>query len=90
MYAPAHREPTEDERTAQAVAAKIQKENPQDWYWRVKDYYRKSLYPWMIPYGEKAIKGKRYLAHEDKVLDHSVRGDVILRYIVHMKLEDAA
>ena len=44
----------------------------------------------MAPYGEKMIKGKRYLAHEDKVLDYAVRGDAILRYIVHMKLEEAA
>ena len=90
IFAPAHREPTEEERAVQAGAEKIMEESPHDWFWKVKDYYRKSPCPWMAPYGEKMIKGKRYLAHEDKVLDYAVRGDAILRYIVHMKLEEAA
>lgn len=86
VFAPGHRDPTEEERAVQNGARRIMEENPEASYWKLKQYYLNSACPWMRPYGD-TIRGKQYLAGEDKVLDKSVRGDPILQYVVHIAVE---
>ena len=45
-----------------------------------KDYFASSTCPWMD--GMNKIRGKKYCPEKDKVLDYSVRGEMILRYEV--------
>ena len=47
-----------------------------------KDYFASSTCPWMD--GINKIRGKQYYPGKDKVLDYSVRGEMILRYEVYM------
>lgn len=47
-----------------------------------KDYFASSTCPWMD--GINKIRGKKYYPDKDKVLDYSVRGEMILRYEVFM------
>lgn len=74
VYNPISRELTEDE---QHVLDKI---NSTDMFFLKKEYARNSSCPWIDPYGSKIIKGKRYISHENKVLDWSMRGEMILKY----------
>lgn len=78
IYEPAQREPNEQEQRTLKEAKRIYK----DCAWKVKDFLRQSDCPWMS--GEKKIQGKRYLTWKGKVLDNSIRGNVILRYKVYM------
>jgi|GEM_PF-1737028 len=87
VYNPGFRDVTSAERAVLDGAAKFkadyEREHPGwDSYYKVLGYYSSSSCPWMRPYGDEK-HGKRYDASQDKVLDKSVRGDVILRYRVH-------
>lgn len=76
VYEPIRRELTPDE---QRVLDKI---NSIDAYYLKNEYAKNSSCPWMNPYTDKMIKGKRFVQHENKVIDHSMRGDKILKYRV--------
>ena len=45
-----------------------------------KAYFASSTCPWMD--GINKIRGKQYYPEKDKVLDYSVRGEMVLRYEV--------
>ncbi|NBK77340.1 hypothetical protein D5272_01725 [bacterium D16-76] len=74
VYNPIRRELTEDERRV------LDKIDSTDMFFLKKEYARKSSCPWIDPYGNKTIKGKRYISYENKVLDYSMRGEMILKY----------
>ena len=87
VYAAGYRDVTEKERAvmaeAEAVKADYEREHPgSDSYYKVLRFYAESSCPWMRPYGDET-QGKRYDAQLNKVLDKSVKGEVVLRYLVH-------
>ena len=87
VYAAGYRDVTPEERAvltgAETFKADYEREHPGcEPYYRVLDYYKKSPCPWMRPYGDEK-HGKRYDAEKDKVRDKSVKGEAILRYLVH-------
>lgn len=86
VYQIGERKPTEQEQGLldewQKEKEEYQRENPYgDCYWKKKDFFEKSDYPYMS--GFEMVRGKRFLSHNGQVLDKQVRGDAILRYKVH-------
>lgn len=84
IYESGQREPTEEEKKVLdkwlTIEEQMLKENPfAETYWKRKDYFTNSHCPWMSGLG---FQGKRYLDN-GKVLDKSLRGKPILKYIVH-------
>lgn len=86
IYDPAERELTFEEREVLESAQKLQDEYEKKYpygdggFWKVKHFISKSPCPWMD--GNKTIKGKRY-NYNGKVIDYSIRGKAILKYIIH-------
>lgn len=76
IYNPIRRELTPEE---QRILDKI---NAKETYFQKVECARNSSCPWINPFGNKVIKGKKYLSWENKVLDRSVRGEMILKYRV--------
>lgn len=85
IYNPGRREPTAEEKMVLYGVKSIYekyKDSYNGGFWQAKDYVKNSACPWMA--GNGFIKGKMYEQHSGKVVDKSIKGDVILRYIVHM------
>lgn len=85
VYRPAYRDPTAEERfvlnTWNTMETEYFQKNPfGDSYGKRKAYFASSPCPWMDGITKKC--GKSYVSHKDKVLDHSIRGEVALRYQV--------
>lgn len=88
IYKAALRAPTPEEQAVLDGAKKVRDEyqarNPcGDDFWALRRYFKESACPWMDGSISESIKGKRYVYHEQKVMDKSMRGEVILRYRVH-------
>ncbi len=87
IYAPAQREPTAEEQAvldeAKRIVDEYMENNPYDdgWFYKKKSFLKNSKCPWMDGY--EIIKGKRYLSHNGKVLDFSIKGKIANKYIVH-------
>lgn len=87
IYAAAQREPTAEEKavldTWQRVQAEYIAQNPYaETFWKMKDYFKNCSCPWMSGFDE-TIKGKRYQTWNGKVLDGSIKGEPILKYIMY-------
>lgn len=86
IYDPAERKLTFEEREVLESAQKLQNEYEKKYpygdggFWKKKHFISKSPCPWMD--GNKTIKGKRY-NYNGKVIDYSIRGKAILKYIIH-------
>lgn len=85
FYRAGYRPPTEEERFVlntwlSKETAYYQKNPFGNCYGMRKDYFAASTCPWMD--GMNKIRGKKYCPEKDKVLDYSVRGEMILRYEV--------
>lgn len=90
VYNPALREVTPEERAELDKCRKMLEEynekNPFSsdcGYWKRKDFFKNCPTPWMD--GADTIKGKRYIQHEDKVLDYAIKGDKTLKYNVFLE-----
>lgn len=88
VYRPVYRDLTDQERfvlnTWNTKETEYFLKNPfGDSYGMRKKYFAESPCPWMD--GITKVRGKSYVSHKDKVLDHSIRGDVALRYQVIME-----
>ena len=89
VYRPAYRPVTAEERfvlnTWNSYETQYFQKNPfGNTYGKRKEYFASSRCPWMDGITKK--NGKLYLAHKDKVLDQSVRGDMALQYEVFFDL----
>ena len=87
FYRAGYRSPTAEERfvlnTWKTMEDEYIKKNPfGDCFGKRKAYFDSSTCPWMD--GINKIRGKRYCPEKDKVLDFSVRGEMILRYEVYI------
>ena len=87
IYRPGYRPPTAEERfvlnTWKTTEDKYIQENPfGDCFGKRKAYFASSTCPWMD--GINKIRGMRYCPEKDKILDFSVRGEMILRYEVYL------
>lgn len=83
IYNPGKREPNEEEAATLAAAAAARKEyqekNPySESYYFMKDYYKKSAFPYLD--GFTTAKGKRYT--NGLIIDNSIKGEKILVYNV--------
>ena len=86
VYAPAQRDLTEEEsrvlKEVERMEKEYYKENPYgEFYWQKKRYFEKCPCPYMSGY--ETIRGKRYM-YNGKVMDNSIKGEVILKYNVYM------
>lgn len=86
VYNAGHRELTEEERSIldqwRAFEKDYWNKNPfgnGPWVYR-KKFFKDHGYPYMAGYD--IVQGKKYLEHEDKVLDMQVRGIPVCRYNV--------
>ena len=87
VYAPAQRDLTDEESRILKECERMQKEyyekNPYgEFYWKRKDYFKNCSCPWLDGY--EMVRGKKYM-YNGKVLDNSIRGEVILKYNVYMQ-----
>ena len=87
VYEAGCRDVTAEERAvltgAETFKENYEREHPgYDSYYKVVRYFAESPCPWMRPYGDEK-HGKRYDARNDKVIDKSVKGEAVLRYLVH-------
>lgn len=55
-------------------------------YFRRKNYYLKSDYPWL--FGHETVRGKKYIFHEKMVRDDDIKGQLVLAYEVKRRLYD--
>ena len=84
IYNPGRREPTEEERKVLDEAEEIKRRHDKSYdcgYWALKDYFEKCACPWMS--GFDTVKGKKYETWSGKVVDHSIKGDAVLKYKVY-------
>lgn len=86
VYAPAQRDLTEEESMVLREIERLEKEyyerNPYgEFYWQKKRYFENCSCPWMSGY--EMIRGKKYM-YNGKVMDNSIKGDIILKYNVYM------
>lgn len=93
VYRPAIRELTDQEKAVLARGQQIENEyyekNPYgNAFWTVKKYFMDSPCPWME--GLETVRGKRYCAGDDGVLDNSIKGELILQYKVYNASENVA
>ena len=85
LYRAGYRSPTVEERFVLNLwnskeTAYYQKNPFGNCFGMRKEYFASSPCPWMD--GMNKIRGKKYCPEKDKVLDYSVRGEMILRYEV--------
>ena len=89
VYAPAQRDLTEEEsrvlKEVQRLEKEYYKQNPYgEFYWQQKRYFTNCPCPWMSGY--ETVRGKRYM-YNGKVMDNSIKGDIILKYKIYMTYE---
>lgn len=83
VFKPAERPLTEEEQNILQEWKQREEEyfkyNPMgDSYWKKKSFFANSQYPYMDGFTKNS--GKRYLSHNNTVLDNSLKGDKVLVY----------
>ena len=92
VYAPGDRKPTDAEQKLldewYAIEKDYYEKNPTgNAYWKKKDFFKKSPYPYMSGFDD-LCSSKRYLLDKGTVMDKQIRGEKVLVYRVHFDNKD--